>query len=66
MDLLRLPISKNPEKIKKRQTPEKKICPLEKTISHEILCSDTYAFIARLSKKSKNGDLGPLAYNKIK
>jgi hypothetical protein len=59
MDLLRLPISKNPEKIKKRQTPEKKICPLEKTISHEILC-------ARLSKKSKNGDLGPLAYNKIK
>jgi hypothetical protein len=33
MDLLRLPISKNPKKIKKRQTPEKKICLIEKTIS---------------------------------
>jgi hypothetical protein len=49
----------------KRQTPEKGFAPI-RTISHGFLCSDIYAFIARLSKKSKNGDLGPLAYNKIK
>jgi hypothetical protein len=51
---------------RKEQTPEKEFALIEKMISHENNGRDMYIFIARLSKKSKNGDLGHLAYNKIK